>query len=136
MGYQYHDMMLGRLLELAGDDTTVILMSDHGFHPDHLRTQVIPSEPAGPAIEHRDYGIFLAKGPGIKKDEVVHGAGLMDVTPTILKMYLCQRCGELEAGQPNPSDMSQWLCQYAQAFCTGVHLSVVTVPSVWLTNHV
>ena len=87
MGYQYHDMMLGRLLELAGEDTTLILMSDHGFHPDHLRATVIPSEPAGPAIEHRDYGIFLAKGPGIKKDEVVHGVGLMDVTPTILTLY-------------------------------------------------
>ena len=87
MGYQYHDMMLARLLELAGEDTTVILMSDHGFHPDHLRAKLIPTEPAGPAIEHRDYGIFLAKGPGIKKDEVVHGAGLMDVTPTILTLY-------------------------------------------------
>jgi hypothetical protein len=25
--------MLGTLLALAGEDTTVILMSDHGFHP-------------------------------------------------------------------------------------------------------
>ncbi len=87
MGYQYHDMMLARLMELAGEDTTVILMSDHGFHPDHLRTQFIPTEPAGPAIEHRDYGIFIAQGPGIKKDAIVHGAGLMDVAPTILRMY-------------------------------------------------
>ena len=36
-GYRYHDMMLGRLLEMVGPQTTVILCSDHGFHSDHLR---------------------------------------------------------------------------------------------------
>ena len=52
-GYIYHDMMLGTLLELAGPDATVILMSDHGFHSDHLRPRSLPNEPAGPAAEHR-----------------------------------------------------------------------------------
>ena len=85
--YIYHDMMLGRLMELGGPDTTYILMSDHGFHPDHLRPRMIPTEPAGPAIEHRDYGIFLAQGPGIKQDHLIHGANLLDVTPTILSIY-------------------------------------------------
>lgn len=86
-GYVYHDMMLTRLLELAGDETTVILMSDHGFHPDHLRPKTLPAEPAGPAQEHRDYGIFVINGPGIKKDHIIHGANLLDVTPTILAIY-------------------------------------------------
>ena len=49
--YRFHDMMLERLLQLAGPDTTVILMSDHGFHPDHLRPNKLPKEPAGPAYE-------------------------------------------------------------------------------------
>ena len=31
MCYHFHDLMLGRLLELAGDETTVLLVSDHGF---------------------------------------------------------------------------------------------------------
>ena len=86
-GYIYHDMMLARLLELAGEDTTVLLMSDHGFHPDHLRSANLPTEPAGPALEHRDQGIFVASGPGIRKDEIIFGANLLDVTPTILSMY-------------------------------------------------
>jgi predicted AlkP superfamily phosphohydrolase/phosphomutase/tetratricopeptide (TPR) repeat protein len=85
--YVYHDMMLGRLLEFAGDETTVILMSDHGFHPDHLRPRMLSVEPAGPAEEHRNYGIFLISGPGIKKDHIIHGANLLDVTPTILTIY-------------------------------------------------
>ncbi len=83
-GYRYHDMMLGRILELAGDDVFVMLVSDHGFQPDHLRPRDIPKEPAGPAYEHSPQGIFMLKGPGIKKDELLYGAGLLDVTPTIL----------------------------------------------------
>lgn len=43
--YRYHDAMLGTLLGLADADTTVILMSDHGFHPDEQRPDYIPAEP-------------------------------------------------------------------------------------------
>ncbi|MEM7146601.1 MAG: alkaline phosphatase family protein [Verrucomicrobiota bacterium] len=86
-GYRYHDLMLGTLLELAGNDTTVILMSDHGFHPDALRPQHIPNEPAGPAAEHRAFGIFVAHGPNIKQDDLVFGANLLDITPTILTHF-------------------------------------------------
>lgn len=86
-GYRFHDMMLGALLHLAGEDTTVILISDHGFHPDHLRPEHIPVEPAGPAIEHRPYGIFVAKGPGIRKGETVSGASVLDLTPTVLTAF-------------------------------------------------
>jgi len=62
MAYQFHDQMLETLLEKAGEDTTVILMSDHGFHPDHLRPASIPDIPTGPAIEHRDFGILAISG--------------------------------------------------------------------------
>lgn len=85
--YQFHDMMLGTLMYLAGEDTTVILVSDHGFHPDHLRPREVPNEPAGPAEEHRPFGIFAALGPGIRRDELVYGASLLDVTPTILTLF-------------------------------------------------
>ncbi len=83
-GYMFHDMMLDRLLELAGPDTTVILLSDHGFHSDHLRPVGIPQEPAGPAAEHRSHGILCMRGPGILKDERIYGASLLDVAPTVL----------------------------------------------------
>jgi predicted AlkP superfamily phosphohydrolase/phosphomutase/Tfp pilus assembly protein PilF len=87
MAYAYHDLMLGRLLYLAGDDVTVILMSDHGFHPDHLRPDYVPYEPAGPAIEHRDLGIFVINGEGIKQDHLLYGLSLLDVTPTVLTLF-------------------------------------------------
>ncbi|MFM8220168.1 MAG: alkaline phosphatase family protein, partial [Planctomycetaceae bacterium] len=85
--YCYHDLMLGRLLQLVGPDTTVLLISDHGFHPDHLRPRSIPNEPAGPAAEHREFGIFVANGPGLKRDSLVFGAKLLDVTPTVLSLF-------------------------------------------------
>ncbi|MDA8105821.1 MAG: alkaline phosphatase family protein [Nitrospiraceae bacterium] len=94
-GYILHDRMLASLLDAAGEDTTVMIVSDHGFHSDHLRPRHIPVEPAGPAEQHRPYGIFALKGPGIKKDEVIYGASLLDVCPTILT--LC--------GLPAGSDM-------------------------------
>jgi tetratricopeptide (TPR) repeat protein len=85
--YLFHDQMLGTLLDKAGPDTTVILMSDHGFHPDHLRPRAIPQIPAGPAIEHSDFGIFVVSGPGIVKDEFLYGANVLDVAPTLLTLY-------------------------------------------------
>ena len=85
--YRFHDLLLKKLIAKGADDTTFILMSDHGFHPDHLRPTSLPSEPAGPALEHRDYGIFLAWGPNIRRDHIIHSASLLDITPTILSVF-------------------------------------------------
>ena len=86
-GYIYHDILLGTLLGLVDDRTTVLIISDHGFHSDHLRPRQIPIEPAGPAVQHRHYGILAIKGPGIVKDEIVYGASLLDITPTVLTLF-------------------------------------------------
>jgi predicted AlkP superfamily phosphohydrolase/phosphomutase/tetratricopeptide (TPR) repeat protein len=86
MAYQFHDEMLGALLAKADEDTTVMVVSDHGFHPDHLRPSSIPDIPAGPAIEHRDYGILTIRGPGVRHGEL-HGASVLDIAPTILTVY-------------------------------------------------
>ncbi|HEY4361234.1 MAG TPA: alkaline phosphatase family protein [Bryobacteraceae bacterium] len=85
--YEMHDRMLGALLAKAGPEATVLLMSDHGFHPDHLRPASIPDIPAGPAVEHRDFGVLALGGPGIRNGEVLHGASLLDVAPTVLTLF-------------------------------------------------
>jgi len=86
-GYRYHDMLLGRLMDLAGEETTIMLISDHGFQPDHLRPKNIPKEPGGAVYEHSPYGVIGMIGPEIKKDHLIHGAGLLDICPTILSHY-------------------------------------------------
>lgn len=85
--YRFHDMMLDRLLQLAGPETTVILLSDHGFHPDHLRPNKLPKEPAGPAYEHSPYGILCMSGNNVQKDQRIYGATLLDIAPTVLTLF-------------------------------------------------
>jgi predicted AlkP superfamily phosphohydrolase/phosphomutase/Flp pilus assembly protein TadD len=85
--YRFQDMMLERTLKLAGDDATIILLSDHGFHSDHLRPKKLPNEPIAPALEHSPYGIICLAGPNIQEDERIFGATLLDITPTILTLF-------------------------------------------------
>ncbi len=85
--YRFHDLMLARLLQLAGPETTVILCSDHGFESGAQRPRGVPREPAGPAAWHRQYGIFVMAGEGIKQDERISGASLIDLAPTVLSLF-------------------------------------------------
>ncbi len=86
--YRAHDMMLQRLLQLAGPETAVMLVSDHGFHSDHLRPKFTPRVPAGITVWHREQGVYLAKGPGFKQTpEPIFGARLLDITPTVLHYF-------------------------------------------------
>jgi tetratricopeptide (TPR) repeat protein/arylsulfatase A-like enzyme len=85
--YRFHDMMLERLLQLAGPQTTVILLSDHGFLSDHLRPRSGSSAFDDPAAWHRPYGIICMKGPDVLRDERIYGSSLLDVVPTILTLF-------------------------------------------------
>lgn len=84
--YLLHDRMLARMMSLIDEEnTTVILISDHGFHCDHQRPLYIPKEPSGPAVEHSPYGVFVMAGPGIKNNgSQISGASVLDITPTLL----------------------------------------------------
>jgi predicted AlkP superfamily phosphohydrolase/phosphomutase/tetratricopeptide (TPR) repeat protein len=93
--YRFHDMLLGRLLDMVGPDTTVILLSDHGFYHDHLRPNVRehfrdPSKKFGaemnPVAWHRLQGVFAAAGQAIKRDELFYGTSLLDIAPSILAL--------------------------------------------------
>lgn len=83
--YRFHDMMLQTLLDLAGDDTAVVLISDHGYYNNHLRPD--PREgKSGPVDWHRPFGVLAASGPGIRSDARLYGASLLDVAPTVLHL--------------------------------------------------
>ena len=103
--YRFHDMLLGRMLEIVGPETTVLLISDHGFHSDHLRPPVPrhfrdPRDKFGtemnPVAWHRQQGIFVAQGPGIKRDELLHGATLLDIAPTVLTLLGLPVAGDMD----------------------------------------
>ena len=114
--YRFQDLLLGRMLDLAGEDTTVIVLSDHGFQSGELR----PLSPRGhgrpgPAAWHRPYGMIAMKGAGIRRDERIYGASLLDITPTVLTLF----------GLPVGDDMEgQCLMQAFEQ-----RLDLATVPS-------
>ncbi|MBL8232570.1 MAG: alkaline phosphatase family protein [Bryobacterales bacterium] len=87
--YEFHDAMLGRWMELAGPDTYLLLVSDHGFQTGAARP-VQASHQGVIAAEgaewHRMMGVFVLAGPGIKQDERVYGATLLDIAPTVLHL--------------------------------------------------
>lgn len=83
---RFHDLMLGAMLSKVPKDTTIVLLSDHGFHPDHLRVGNLAPIVAAAAAEHSDFGIIVASGPGLKKDALLHGASILDVAPTLLTL--------------------------------------------------
>ncbi len=80
--YRFHDLMLQRLVELAGPESYLMIVSDHGFHSGLQR----PRKVVEPAQWHRPQGIFLLHGPGIRSDEMIEGANLLDIAPTVLTL--------------------------------------------------
>ena len=115
--YKLHDLFLCRLMQLAGPETAIVLVSDHGFHSDHLRPKFTPRVPAGITVWHRPQGIFVASGPGFKRDELVYGARLLDVAPTILHWF----------GLPVGADMEGRVLE--EAFDAAARRPVETVPT-------
>jgi Tfp pilus assembly protein PilF len=93
--YAWADQLLGELLARAEPDTTVLLVSDHGFFTGEARPAVDPSDfTAGAPQWHRLHGIIVAAGPGIGAGEV-RDATVLDVAPTVLALL----------GLPVPRDM-------------------------------
>ncbi|MEM7480719.1 MAG: tetratricopeptide repeat protein [Acidobacteriota bacterium] len=94
-GYRYADELLGELLAQVSSDTVVMLVSDHGFFTGEARPTSDPSDFAAGAPQwHREFGVFVAAGPGVERG-TVRGASVFDVAPTVLAAL----------GLPVPDDM-------------------------------
>ena len=94
--YVWHDHVLGEYMDLADENTTVIVVSDHGFKHGALRTQDSSQFAAKTgAAWHRRYGVIYAWGGGVKSGARLEGASVFDVAPTLLAAL----------GYPVPDDM-------------------------------
>jgi hypothetical protein len=78
--YRYTDRLLGRLLESVGDDTNVLLVSDHGFQP---RLELNPSMPQLTGMHH-EHGVIIGAGPAFQRLGRFDDATILDVAPTCL----------------------------------------------------
>jgi arylsulfatase A-like enzyme len=76
----------------AGENTTVMIVSDHGFETKRdlkvlwEKGEKIRTEEGGKDVpwDHGVDGIFIMAGPGIKKDNRLPDMSVVDVTPTLL----------------------------------------------------
>ncbi|MSR29131.1 MAG: tetratricopeptide repeat protein [Phycisphaerales bacterium] len=88
--YEAHDHALGELLAAAGADTTVLLLSDHGFHSGLERPVTRNLDPldraAVEASWHRPFGVLVMSGPGVAQGATVHSPTLLAITPTALAL--------------------------------------------------
>ena len=78
--YAWVDEQVGKILELAGNDAVVLVLSDHGHHA---------AKPGGVfSGEHGDAppGIFIAAGPGVPQGGTLADATLLDIAPTVLAL--------------------------------------------------
>ncbi len=86
--YRYADDIVGRYLAVMDRDTTLLVMSDHGFklgelHDDPTKTRDLRriSE-----LSHREMGILYMYGKDVKRHARLNRATQLDVTPTILAL--------------------------------------------------
>ncbi|MDQ2866806.1 MAG: alkaline phosphatase family protein [Verrucomicrobiota bacterium] len=84
--YRLYDQMLGKLLELAGNDATVIVCSASGYFTGEERPVLRDDEHGSGAITQRPRGFAIMRGPGIRRDEWFYGADILGVTPTIFTL--------------------------------------------------
>ena len=94
--YRFHDMMLARLVQLAGPETNIILVSDHGFESGENRFTSLPNQPAAPALEHNHFGMLVCSGPAFKKEETIYGSSLLDICPTLLRLHNLPHSQDME----------------------------------------
>jgi tetratricopeptide (TPR) repeat protein len=94
--YVVQDEVIGEFMDRMGDDTVLMVISDHGFKTGASRLKNRPEIWAGNAAKwHRPNGIIALYGKGIKRGYTLRDASILDVAPTVLALQ----------GLPRASDM-------------------------------
>lgn len=95
--YSHTDSLIGEWLERIDDETTLIVVSDHGFKHGDLRPSGPSAIGGGQAVKwHRMVGAISFYGNHVKPGTTIHGATVRDVCPTLLRLL----------GLPVADDMS------------------------------
>ncbi len=101
--YELQDRYIGELVDAAGPDAAILVVSDHGFKSGNDRPP--DSDPrigkGDAASWHTPVGVLLMAGPGIRAGVSIDAASVLDVTPAILSLYGLPVARDMD-GQPLP----------------------------------
>lgn len=84
--YRLMDMMLARLIQLAGPETSVLVHSDKG-----TAAAAPPRDSTAPVHQrfrssHDDRGFLVLAGEGINRRQPLFAASILDIAPTVLAL--------------------------------------------------
>ncbi|HSP97062.1 MAG TPA: alkaline phosphatase family protein, partial [Candidatus Dormibacteraeota bacterium] len=86
--YEFADRLIGELVAMMDADTTLLVLSDHGFALGALPDDPSVTRDMRRVSEryHRDDGILYLYGRGVRQGATVSGAALLDIAPTVLAL--------------------------------------------------
>ena len=91
------DLLLGRLLELAGDDSAVVVYSARGHVPhDQVSRELLASSRSNRESLLRGEGIFAMRAAGVRQDELIHNVSSLDICPTVLHLAGLQPAADMD----------------------------------------
>ena len=97
--YSEVDRLIGEWMRVLSDDTTVIILSAHGFRWDKSRPR-LPPVGRSALSDHRNPGIFIAYGNHVAPNRVGHVMSIYDVVPTILAILGLPKSDEMPGNLP------------------------------------
>ncbi len=100
--YAEIDRLVGEWMRVLTDDTTLILVSAHGFRWDDRRPRIQPVG-RGALSDHRNPGIFIAYGNHVTPGGAGHVISIYDVVPTVLSLLGLPKSLEM------PGDHASWV---------------------------
>lgn len=105
--YAELDRLIGEWMNTLPRETTVMIVSAHGFRWGKARPREIPSGRAA-LSDHRNPGVFVAYGPSVAASRASHQMSIYDITPTILALLGLPKSMEM------PGQVATWAFQNVQ----------------------
>lgn len=99
--YSEVDRLIGEWMNVLPPETTVMIVSAHGFKWGKTRPRVIPRGRAA-ISDHRNPGVFIAYGPQVAASRASHAMSIYDITPTILSLLGLPKATEM------PGQIATW----------------------------
>jgi Tfp pilus assembly protein PilF len=100
--YSEVDRLIGEWMKVLSDDTTVIIMSAHGFRWGQKRPRTSPVGRSA-LSDHRNPGVFIAYGNHVAPNRGNHSISIYDVVPTVLSLLGLPKSVEM------PGKHAEWV---------------------------